>query len=46
MSKARIYCSMKNFMTWSKIDNYDPERGGSISFPMQKQVVVGLNVEF
>ena len=46
MNKARVYCSMKNFMTWSKIDNYDPERGGSISFPMQKQVVIGLNVEF
>ncbi len=46
MSKARVYCSMKNFLTWSKIDNYDPERGGSISFPMQKQVVIGLNVEF
>lgn len=46
MSKARVYCSMKNFLTWSKIDNYDPERGGYISFPMQKQVVIGLNVEF
>ena len=46
MNKARVYCSMKNFMTWSKIDNYDPERGGSISFPMQQQVVIGLNVEF
>ena len=46
MNKARVYCSMKNFMTWSKIDNYDPERGGSISFPMQKQVVLGFNVEF
>jgi hypothetical protein len=25
---------------------YDPERGGSISFPMTKQVVFGLNVNF
>ena len=46
ISRTRVYYSMKNFLTWSKIDNYDPERGGSISFPMQKQVVVGLNVEF
>lgn len=46
MSRVRVYCSMKNFLTWSKIDDYDPERGGSISFPMQKQVVIGLNVEF
>ncbi len=46
MSSARVYCSMKNFITWSKIDNYDPERGGSIAFPMQKQVVLGFNVVF
>lgn len=46
LSKLRAYCSMKNYFTWSNIDNYDPERGGSISFPLAKQVVVGLNVEF
>lgn len=43
---ARVYASLKNFFTFSGIDNYDPERGGSISFPLQKQVVVGLNVQF
>lgn len=46
LSSCSIYGSMKNFFTWSSIDNYDPERGGSISFPMQKQVVLGLNLEF
>lgn len=46
LSNCRLYGSMKNFFTWSKIDDYDPERGGSISFPMQKQVVLGINVEF
>jgi hypothetical protein len=46
LSKLRAYCSLKNFFTWSNIDNYDPERGGSISFPLAKQVVVGVNVEF
>ena len=46
LNSARVYCSLKNFITSSKIDNYDPERGGSISFPMQKQVVLGVNVEF
>ena len=43
---ARVYCSMKNFFTFSHFDNYDPERGGAVTFPMAKQVVVGLNVTF
>ncbi len=43
---ARIYGSMKNYFTFSGIDNYDPERGGAISFPLQKQVVVGFNLQF
>lgn len=46
MTSARVYLSMKNFITFSDIDDYDPERGGSIAFPLQKQVVLGLNVEF
>ena len=46
LSKLRAYCSLKNYFTWSHIDNYDPERGGSISFPLAKQAVIGLNVEF
>ena len=43
---ARVYGSMKNYFTFSSIDDYDPERGGAISFPLQKQVVVGLNLQF
>ena len=46
LSKVRAYASLKNFFTFSDIDNYDPERGGSISFPLAKQMVFGLNVEF
>ncbi len=46
LASARVYCSMKNYFTWSKIDDYDSERGGSISFPLQKQVVLGINLEF
>lgn len=42
---ARVYGSLKNYFTFSNIDNYDPERGGAISFPLQKQVVVGLNLQ-
>lgn len=46
MNSARVYVSMKNFITVSHIDNYDPERGGSISFPLWKQVVLGINIDF
>lgn len=46
MSNMRIYGSMKNFFTFSNIDNYDPERGGEFTFPLSKQIVFGLNVEF
>lgn len=46
VNSARVYCSMKNFFTVSHFDNYDPERGGAISFPLRKEVVVGLNVTF
>ena len=46
MSNARVYCSLKNYFTFSHFDNYDPERGGAVNFPLMKQVVVGLNVTF
>ena len=46
LSNAKIYCSMKNFFTFASVDDYDPERGGSINWPLAKQVVVGLNVSF
>lgn len=46
VSNARVYCSMRNYFTFSHFDNYDPERGGGVSFPLRKQVVVGLNLTF
>lgn len=46
MSKLRIYTTLKNFFTFSAVDDYDPERGGSNSYPMTKQVVFGINVSF
>ena len=46
LSKLRAYASLKNFITFSNVDNYDAERGGAVEFPLAKQVVVGVNVEF
>lgn len=39
-----IYGTAKNFFTFSKINDYDPERGGSATFPLTKQIVLGLNI--
>jgi hypothetical protein len=46
ISNLKIYGSLKNYFTFSNIENYDPERGGSISFPLAKQAVVGINLQF
>lgn len=46
VSNLRIYGSLQNYFTFSNLDNYDPERGGSISNPLSKQMVFGLNLEF
>ncbi len=46
LSKLRVYATAKNFFTFSKFNDYDPERGGPSSYPMTKQVVVGVNVSF
>ena len=46
ISNLRIYGSLQNYFTFSNLDNYDPERGGSISNPMAKHMVFGLNLDF
>lgn len=46
LSKLRIYGSLQNYFVISNLDNYDPERGGSIADPMTKQAVFGINVDF
>lgn len=46
LGNVKVYGSLKNFFTFSKIDNYDAERGGDISYPLAKQVVFGANIEF
>lgn len=46
LGQVKLYGSLKNYFTFSKIDNYDPERGGSINFPLAKQIVAGVNIQF
>ena len=46
LANLKVYLSLKNYFTFSNLDNYDPERGGAISFPLSKQAVVGINLQF
>lgn len=49
ISKVRIYATGSNLLTWVKDDrlkNYDPERGGSESSPLTRQLILGVNIDF
>ena len=46
LSSLRLYVTGKNLFTFSKVKDYDPERGGDLSNPLTKMYVAGLNVEF
>jgi len=46
LSNLRLYVSAKNYFTWSKIDNYDPEGGGSFERPLTRLLTTGLNIGF
>jgi TonB-dependent starch-binding outer membrane protein SusC len=46
LSNVRIYVTGKNLFTFSKVKDYDPERGGDLSNPLTKMYVAGLNVDF
>jgi len=46
ISGMRFYVTGKNLFTFSKIDDYDVERGGALNDPMTKLVVAGVNVDF
>ena len=46
ISGLRLYITGRNLLTNSKIEDYDPERGGSISNPMTRLFVGGINLDF
>ena len=41
----RLYASLKNYFTFSKVKDYDPEGGGSFDRPLTKLFVAGLNID-
>jgi TonB-linked SusC/RagA family outer membrane protein len=46
ISSLRWYVSAKNYFTFAKVDDYDPEGGGSFDRPLTKLIVTGLNIDF
>jgi TonB-linked SusC/RagA family outer membrane protein len=46
IGSLRWYVSAKNYFTFSKVEDYDPEGGGSFERPLTKLIVTGLNIEF
>ena len=46
VSSLRWYVSAKNYFTFSKVKDYDPEGGGSFDRPLTKLIVTGLNLDF
>jgi hypothetical protein len=46
IGRLRVYVTGKNLLVLSKVDNYDPERGGAMSNPIPRLIVGGINLEF
>ena len=46
VASFRWYVSAKNYITFSKVKDYDPEGGGSFEGPLTKLLVTGLNIRF
>ena len=46
VNRFRIYGTLQNYFVFSKLGDYDPERGGSMSFPLTKAMVFGVNFDF
>ncbi len=49
LERLRVYFTANNLWTVSKsdlLDDYDPERGGASSYPLSRQFVFGVNLDF
>jgi TonB-linked SusC/RagA family outer membrane protein len=45
VGNVRLYVSAKNYFTFSKVDDYDPEGAGSFERPLTKLLMAGLNID-
>ena len=46
VSNVRLYVSAKNYFTFSKVKDYDPEGNGSFDRPLTKLILTGINIDF
>lgn len=49
IGNIRLYATASNLLVLSKnhlLDNYDPEGGGATSYPINKQIVFGIDIDF
>jgi len=46
MTSFRWYVAARNYITFSKVKDYDPEGAGSFERPLTKLLVTGINIEF
>jgi len=48
IQNVRVFVSGQNILTWTKLQNYDPENAGAYTnlYPQQKVISAGLNVTF
>lgn len=46
MNRLRFYVSLKNYFTFAKVKDYDPEGAGSFERPLTKLIVGGLGFDF
>lgn len=46
VNKVKLYVSGKNLYTFTKYPGFDPENGSSVSFPMPRSIVTGININF
>ncbi|TXK52602.1 TonB-dependent receptor [Pontibacter qinzhouensis] len=46
VANIRLYSTLQNYFVFSNLKDYDPERGGDLSFPLNKQIIFGVNVGF
>ena len=45
-NNVRFYVSAKNYFTFAKVEDYDPEGSGSFERPLSKLIVGGVNIGF
>lgn len=45
VDRLRLYANLENYFTFTKFEGYNPENA-SMSYPLMKQWVIGLNVTF